>query len=236
MKQLVKILLILVVAIGLGFFFGVYNTPQAVEVYNASGQLISSTSAQTIGSVFVPGLKIESIPWYVSRSSAIAAYLLLFSIIAWGLGMAIGFTYRFVDPARAWQVHQDMSMSFGVLVFVHAFSLLFDKFMNFDIFDILIPFYSNYKTWFLSLGIVGFYLLLLIIISSVFLRLSSPRFWRFSHYLVYPLFLFATIHGLQLGTDSSTMIMQTVYKFAGAVIVILFVYRFTITLYQNRIK
>jgi methionine sulfoxide reductase heme-binding subunit len=231
-----KILVILLVAISLGFFFGVYNTEQAVNVYDSAGQLVSATPATGISSVFFPGLKLESIPWYVSRSTAIAAYLMLFMIVSWGLGMAIGFTYKFIDPARAWQVHQDMSISFGVLVFIHAFSLLFDKYIAFGLLDILLPFYSQFKSLYLSLGIVGFYLLLVIIVTSVFLRLKMPRLWRFSHYLVYPLFLFATIHGLQLGTDSSTMIMQVVYWLASLIVAGLVIYRFTVTLIKGRIK
>lgn len=223
-------------AIILGFFAGVYNTPPPVNVYDSAGQLIQTSANQSIDSVFLPDLKTDSIPWYISRSSAIAAYLLLFSIITWGLGMAIGFTYRFIDPARAWQIHQNMSISFGVLVVIHAFSLLFDKFMAFGFLDILVPMYAQYKPVFLSFGIIGFYLLLLIIVTSLLIRLSKPRLWRFSHYLVYPLFFLATIHGLQLGTDSSTMVMKLIYGLAGSIVAVLIAYRFTLIMYKNRIK
>lgn len=234
MHRFVKVLLILAMAVSLGFFAGIYNTEPTVRVHDKAGQAID-TVLPSAGSVFLPGIKFESIPWSISRSSAIAAYLLLFSLITWGLGMAIGFTYRLVDPARAWQIHQDMSLSFGVLVIVHAFSLLFDKFIAFGLLDILLPFYSRFNSLYLSLGIIGFYILLIVIATSLFLRLKMPRLWRNIHYSVYLLFVLATIHGLQIGTDSSTLIMKMIYGLAGTIVALLFIYRFTFTLYKNKI-
>lgn len=234
MKRLFKITVLLALALALGFMFGINNTQNTVEVYDKAGNLVASQADQGAGNLLLPGLKAASIPWYLSRSSAIAAYLLLFCIVVWGMGMAVGLTYKFVDPARAWQIHQDMSISFGVLVIIHAFSLLFDSFIGFKILDILLPFYSGFKPVFLSLGIVGFYLLLIIIFTSIFVRLKSPRLWRYSHFLVYPLFIFATMHGLSIGTDSKTMLMQGVYGFASVVFVALLIYRFLI--YPIQIK
>jgi predicted ferric reductase len=234
MVRFFKILLILLFALSLGFLFGVNNTPQTVNVYNASGQLVKSQINQSATSVFFPGLKAESTPWYISRSTAIAAYLLLFAIVVWGMGMTVGFTYKFYDPARAWQIHQNMSISLAVLLIVHPFSLLFDKFMNFKILDLLLPFYSSFKAIFLSLGIVGFYILLIVIVTSIFMRLKAPRLWRYGHYLTYPLFILATIHGFFIGTDSSSLVMRAIYSLASLVFLLVFYSRFVVYPWRRR--
>jgi DMSO/TMAO reductase YedYZ heme-binding membrane subunit len=228
MTKPIKILILIVTALVLGFLFGVYNTHPTVEVYDAAGNLVTTSVDQASSGVFFPGLKMESVPWYISRSSAIAAYILLFAVVIWGIGMTFGLTYKFIEPARAWQLHKEMSISFAVLVAVHAFALLFDRFIGFKVLDVLLPFYSDFKPLFLSFGIIGFYLLLAIIFSSIFIRLSSPRLWRMTHYFSYPLFVLATIHGFMIGTDSKTVLMQGLYIFASAVFAGLFLYRFAI--------
>lgn len=228
MTKPIKILALIASALVLGFLFGVYNTHPTVEIYDAAGNLVTTSVGQASSGIFFPGLNPDSIPWYLSRSAAIAAYILLFAVVIWGIGMTFGLTYKFIEPARAWQLHKEMSLSFAVLVAVHAFALLFDHFIGFKILDVLVPFYSDFKPLYLSFGIIGFYLLLAIIFSSIFMRLSSPRLWRKVHYLSYPLFVLATIHGLVIGTDSKTALMQGLYAFASLAFFGLFIYRFAL--------
>lgn len=234
MSRLIKVFIFLTAALLLGFIVAISNIGTRVDVYDNAGNLVKTQAGASAGGILLSGLQSEAIPWYISRSSAIAAYVLLFTIVIWGMGMKTGLTYKIVDPARAWQIHQSMSISFGILVVVHAFSLLFDSFIGFNILDILVPFYSSFSPVLLSLGILGFYLLLIVITSSIFIRLSHPRAWRFLHYLVYPLFIFATIHGFFIGTDSSAVLMRMIYFFASSVFAVCFFYRFVI--YPRRFK
>ncbi|MEI7497735.1 MAG: hypothetical protein WCK11_00440 [Candidatus Falkowbacteria bacterium] len=228
MERIIKIILILAVVTTIGYVLGVGTNTSEVRVKDAQGnvQVIKPAATSELAALN-PGY-VSQLPWFISRSSALAAYILLFAIVIWGMGMTVGWTYKIFDPARAWQLHQDMSLSFAVLVVVHAFSLLFDHFINFTILDILIPFFSKFNTIFLSLGIIGFYLLVAIVVISVFLRLKMPRLWRLNHYSTFLLFIFATLHGFNMGTDSSTMIMKIVYPVAAIVFLLVATYRFII--------
>ena len=175
--------------------------------------------------------KMESLPWYITRSSALSAYGLMFFVVVLGTGMTTSFAYRFVNPVRAWTIHKYLSITMTFLVFFHMFSLLFDKWLKFRLLDLFVPYaagssLSTVNPLYLSLGIVGFYLLLITMLVSIFLRLRTPRFWRATHYFVYPLFAMSLIHGLFLGTDSKATLMQGVYWFTGAVFIALLIYRF----------
>jgi len=197
MAKIHKIALLLAITASIGFYIGLSTQP----------------------------ILQEQLPWYISRSSAIVAYLLCFAVIAWGFGMTTGLSYKITNPVKAWTIHKYMGIALGVIVAVHALSLLFDKFINFGILDILIPFSSDYKPVFLSLGIIGFYFLMATIFASVFLRVKSPKFWRASHYFTYPLFALGLFHGLFIGTDSKTPAMQAVYWITGAIFTGIVFYR-----------
>jgi len=167
----------------------------------------------------------SSLPWYIARSAGITAYILMFCIIALGETMTTGSVYALITPVKAWTMHKYLGIAFGIMLLVHMFSLLFDTFMNFSVANILIPFSSSYSPVFLSMGIFGFYIVLAVLLSSLLVRLRFPSFWRYIHYLVYPLFVLGFFHGVFLGTDTTTLAMQIVYAFTGMGFILLMLHR-----------
>jgi hypothetical protein len=174
-----------------------------------------------------------SVPWYVARAAGIVAYILIFLIVVLGTGMTTGYIYNYINPVKSWLIHKYLSLALGLTLLTHIVSLLFDKFINFNLLDVLIPFASSYKPIFLSLGILGFYLLLVIIFTSVWFRLKYKRAWRFVHYFTYALFIASLIHGLLIGTDSTAIWMQIIYVSTGLIFLGLVIYRFSINLLKN---
>ncbi|MHB8904227.1 MAG: ferric reductase-like transmembrane domain-containing protein [Patescibacteria group bacterium] len=170
----------------------------------------------------------SSIPWYITRAAAIVSYLLMFLIVFLGTGMTTGYIYSYINPVKAWMIHKYLSLALGVTLLTHIFSLLFDKFINLSLKEILVPFASNFNTLYLSLGIFGFYILLVIIFTSLWFRLKYKRAWRSIHYFVYALFVFSLVHGFFMGTDSSTIIMRIIYIVTGTIFLGLLIYRFII--------
>jgi predicted ferric reductase len=232
MNKIFAIITFLLLLGAVGFFFGSKN--REVE-YVVNGEVTStpvvtseSPAASNVFFGLVPADKLSSIPWYVSRSAALVSYLIMFLVILLGTGMTTGFIYRLVDPVKAWAIHQYLAISLSVTLAIHIISIYFDKFINFTIQDLLVPFVSGYKTLYLSLGIIGFYILLATILISIFLRLKLPKFWRATHYLTYPLFAFSLAHGLFIGSDSATLAMRLVYGLTGAAFLVLLAYRFVI--------
>lgn len=171
--------------------------------------------------------------WYVARASGIVAYLLMFFVIILGAGMTTSYIYKYIDPTKAWIVHKYLAIALGITLFAHITGILLDKFVKFNIWDVLIPFASSYRPFFLSLGIFGFYTLLVIIFSSLLYRIKYKKAWRGIHYAVYPLFIFSFFHGTFIGTDSHTLLMQIIYWVTGLIFYALVVYRFFILAIQK---
>lgn len=193
-----------------------------------SESLSAKTSSKTVVAT------VSTFPWFLSRAAGIVGYILMFFIILLGSGMTTSYIYRYINPVKAWVVHKYLALALGLTLLIHIFSLLFDKFMNFGIKDILIPFFSNFKTVYLSAGIIAFYVLVVIIFTSLFIRLKYKRVWRGIHYAVYFLFTFSFIHGLFIGTDSKTIFMKTIYLSFGLIFIALLIYRFIIYLLKSR--
>lgn len=166
------------------------------------------------------------LPWYVTRAAGNAAYVLMFLIVMLGAGMTTSYIYKYINPVKAWVIHKYLSLALGITILTHITALFLDKFINFSFSDIFIPFFSNFKPIFLSLGILGFYVLLIIIFSSLFFRLKYKKTWRGIHYAVYILFTMSLVHGFYIGTDSGTIGMQIIYYSTGIIFLAVLIYRF----------
>lgn len=164
-------------------------------------------------------------PWYFARSSGLVSYFLLFLLVLSGVGIKTSQSFKILSPTFAWLNHRYLGIALSFFVFVHLISLLLDGFLKFTIADILIPFASAFKPIFLSLGIIGFYLLLLVIISSIFTIHKFPKAWRLLHYLPYPMFIILFIHGYFIGTDTSAPAILAMYLTTGIIAAAVTLYR-----------
>jgi DMSO/TMAO reductase YedYZ heme-binding membrane subunit len=88
---------------------------------------------------------------------------------------------------------------------------------------LLIPFSGPYKPLWVGVGILAFYLILLTTLSFYVRAWIGQKTWRRLHFLTFPLYGMASLHGLQAGTDSG--ILRTVYLGSAILIVFLTVYR-----------
>jgi predicted ferric reductase len=184
--------------------------PQAAVAYGSANT--SSVVYQlpvTVGSTATNKFK-NSWSWYISRASGLIAAVLLALLMASGVGLLTGLTYRILEPLPAWAAHRAIGLSFGITVLVHIFSLLFDKYIGFDMFDLLVPFKNAYKPTVIAghqvglnmaLGIIAFYLILAIVVTSLLWVHSKPRPWHIVHYLSYIALGLVFVHGLFMGTD-----------------------------------
>ena len=159
----------------------------------------------------------SSLPWFITRAAAIAAYFILFLMIVMGEKMASGYLYRFISPPRAWLIHKYLGVSFGIAVLTHILALLADNFMSFGVWDIFIPFHAPYRPLAVALGIGGFYLVIIILISSLLDRFQHRPIWRLLHFLTYPLFVLGLFHGILAGSDSGNWFMIFLYTATGLI-------------------
>ncbi len=157
-------------------------------------------------------LAASSIPWYVVRGSGFAALVLLFLVIAGGIGHATGLTYKYIEPVKAWAIHRALGIMLCVALFLHIGAIFFDTYVSFPLKSILVPFvsdYSNGTTLFalhmpklaIASGIISFYLILILTATSLGWINSKRGLWRKLHYISYVLPILVVVHVIGSGTD-----------------------------------
>ena len=150
-------------------------------------------------------------PWYVARGSGLIAAAALAILLLSGIGQVTGYTFKFLDPITAWATHRALGIGFGLAIIVHVLSLLFDHFVPFTIWQLLVPWLSHYKpvtiggvhlgSVYIALGALAFYLVAIVIITSLLWVEKKPYLWKLIHLLSYVILLFVFVHALYLGTD-----------------------------------
>lgn len=160
--------------------------------------------------------------WYGIRASGFVSAGLLVVIILLGIGQVTGFTYRFIEPIKAWAIHKAVALSLCVGIFLHISLLLIDKYNRFSLSQILIPFLSNYnngtKVFGLPLGglaitfgILAMYGIVLIVSTSLGWIDSKKELWKKVHYVSYPTALFIILHVLYTGTDVKRGLIRSIW-------------------------
>jgi predicted ferric reductase len=164
--------------------------------------------------------------WYLSRASAFAAFGLLWLSMVFGLLITNKLARLWPGGPTAFDLHQYVSLlGIGFIIF-HVLILLGDKYINYSIAELLVPFGSaNYKPAWVALGQLSFYLWLLVSLTFYIRRLITQRGFKVIHYLSFMLFVFALLHGLWSGTDATSSLATAFYWMCGGSTAFFIVYR-----------
>jgi predicted ferric reductase len=159
--------------------------------------------------------------WYTARSAGIVSWALLTASVLFGLALSTKVFGKRPRPNWLLDLHRFLGGIAVVFVVIHVVAILLDEFVSFSIADVLVPFASSWKPGAVAWGIVGFYLLLAIEITSLMRARISKKLWRMTHYASFPLFVVASIHALTAGTDRNTVLLRySVIVSAVAVLVL----------------
>lgn len=183
--------------------------------------------------------KEVSMYWYATRSSALLAYALLYLSIFLGISIRIPLLNKLIKPVYSYSVHCWISLQALVFVMAHGIFILGDKFMNFKWTNIFIPFYPiaenqmpGISLEFLALGILSFYLMLILVVTSYLKKVISHTLWRGLHFLNIGLFAIVFIHALYIGTDLKSGPMRYIFIAANAFLVFLFLVNIFIRIWK----
>ncbi len=169
--------------------------------------------------------------WYLSRTSAIAAYILLFINVCLGIGLKTKQLDWLFKRWLSFDLHQTTAILAGMMVLLHIFSLLGDSYAKFTPLELLLPGLSPLKPLWTALGVVAFYGGAAVAFSSFLRKFIGQKTWRIIHYASFVLFFAVLFHGIKTGTDSSTLWMQGLYVGTGACVTFLALWRFLV--YQS---
>src|SRR4029078_10244831 len=91
---------------------------------------------------------------------------------------------------------------------VHVAALLADQYVHFGLAGVLVPFASKWHPGSVAWGVVAFYLLLAVELTSLARARLSKKIWRRVHFASFALFIVSTIHGLTARHHTKTAIAR----------------------------
>jgi predicted ferric reductase len=156
--------------------------------------------------------------WYVARSGGIAAWAMLAFSVLWGLVLSTKAFGSKPRPNWLLDLHRFVGGAAVVFTGIHVVSLVLDSYIEFGITQVLVPFTSSYRPSAVAWGVIAFYVLLAVEITSLLRKRLSKRVWRLTHYLSFPLFILGTAHGVTAGTDKDTFLLRIAFIVATAAI------------------
>jgi predicted ferric reductase len=164
--------------------------------------------------------------WYLSRSSALVAYGLLWLSMIFGLLMSSRTARAWPGGPAAFDLHQHASLLGLALALFHALILMGDRYIQADLRQVLVPFaYAGYEPLWVGLGQVGIYLMALIGLSFYIKGQIGRAAWRAIHFISFLMFGLALAHGIWSGSDSAQAWAQGLYWFTGGSVLFLTAYR-----------
>ena len=171
--------------------------------------------------------------WYVTRSAGVIAYLLLWFSTAWGLAIPTKFFSRMLSQEFAFDFHEFISLLTIGFVLLHVSVLMVDRYLPYTLWQILVPLLSTYRPIWVGLGIISFYLILLVTITFYLRNRIGMKSFRAIHWLSFAAYLGVTFHALYAGTDAPLLSMQLLYRGTALVIIFLTVYWLVQKLQKN---
>ena len=146
--------------------------------------------------------------WYQARAAGFVAYALLTGSVVLGLALTTRAFGRRPRPAWLLDLHRWLGGLGTIFVGVHLAALVADSYTHFGLADLLVPFASSWHPTAVAWGVVGFWLLLAVELTSLARRRLPPRLWRLVHGASFPLFVVATLHVVFAGTDGDIPAVQ----------------------------
>ncbi|KXB04455.1 hypothetical protein AKJ50_02370 [candidate division MSBL1 archaeon SCGC-AAA382A13] len=188
--------------------------------YQDNFYLKLSTGSPENGKQTFPGH--ETIPsettWYIVRFMGILAYAFLSLTVMIALLRKLNLN-RF-DKLVGY--HHDISYLAVIFSFLHVMNTIWENYMwRLDIGEIFWVNFSSRINTFISLGVISFYLMVVVESTSILERIKNylnQKNWYFTHLLSYLVYIFVVIHSLFLGTDIAYLNFEGIFTILGSII------------------
>lgn len=141
--------------------------------------------------------------WYITRASALIAWVLMTLSVLWGILLSTRVMRRIDNPAWLQDLHRYLGGMTLIMVVLHMVTLMLDGWLQFSLTETLVPFATDFKPVAVALGILAFYVLLAVQGSSLMMNRLPRRFWKGLHYSSYVALLLVSLHAGWTGTDVS---------------------------------
>jgi sulfoxide reductase heme-binding subunit YedZ len=189
--------------------------------------------------------RIESLPWYIGRSSGILAFILFSVVVINGLLISTRLVWKILPPALNYEMHRFFAWMALLATIGHASSFMFDHYFHLSATETLVPFLLVRPItstlglsigWTVGLGIIAIYGALALVLSSEFRNRIGVKAWRKLHYMSFVMYLLFLGHGILSGTDSKEWWMISTYTTSGVIVFSLTIVRIVASIKQRRLK
>ena len=150
------------------------------------------------GAVELPGL------WSLSRATGLVLLVLLSVTLAVGMLATARRTPSWWPRFATAALHINLALlSIGLLV-AHVAVTVLDGFVDISLTGALLPFTADYEPVWTGLGTVAALLLVTAAVTAGARRYLPPALWRRTHYVTHLAWPVAVVHGVGVGTDSTS--------------------------------
>lgn len=150
----------------------------------------------------------EQVWWYLARSSGIVAMVLLVLSVVWGVLLATRVLKPHDQPGWLLDLHRWLGGTALAMTGLHMLGLYLDGYIDYGVAELLVPGTSEYRPLAVAIGVLSFYVLVAVQITSLMRRRLSTRTWRAVHMLSYGLVWGAAVHAGMAGTDTVNRFYQ----------------------------
>ena len=120
--------------------------------------------------------------WYLTRASALIAWVLMTMSVLWGILLSTRVMRRIDNPAWLQDLHRYLGGLTLLMVALHMVTLMLDGWLKFSITETLVPFATDFKPLAVALGIIAFYILFAVQGTSLIMNKLPRKFWKGLHY------------------------------------------------------
>ena len=156
--------------------------------------------------------------WYLTRATGVVALLLLTVTAALGIANAKRFHTKRIPRFVVDGIHRNASMLACVFLGLHIVTTLFDSYSTVNVADVVVPFGTAYRPFWIGMGAVSLDLLIAVMVTSVLRRRVGRRIWRATHWLAYASWPVALAHSLGSGSDATAPWMLALSAICIAVV------------------
>jgi predicted ferric reductase len=142
--------------------------------------------------------------WYVTRATGLMATVLLTGTMALGLLSSVRFEAATWPRYITGALHRNVALVALVFTGLHIVTSVADSYTPINLPDVVVPFISAYRPFWLGLGSIAFDLLVALTVTSLARARLGYRSWRLVHWSAYLCWPVAVVHGLGTGTDTPT--------------------------------
>ncbi|HEV8089490.1 MAG TPA: ferric reductase-like transmembrane domain-containing protein [Actinomycetota bacterium] len=152
-----------------------------------------------------------NLTWDVARAGGLVAWGLATASVMWGLVLSTRLMRKRPWPAWFLDLHRLLGGLAVIFTVIHVAAIYLDTYTHFGLTGVFIPFATMWHPVAVAWGIVAFYLLLAVEVTSLVRNRIGRKWWRRIHLGSFGLFAFATIHAVSAGTDTtSTLILGAI--------------------------